>query len=368
MPAAVSTSPQAPRLHDRCWHSVSCPGQSVATRHCTQAPAPLHSTPPLWVQAPPAATGGVEGVPPVHMAVTHWLVLTGMSLLSTAFTMWPAPSHWFWWQSPGVCAVVCLPAGANEKPHMPVVQVRVWHSVSVPGQSPAATQPTHIPPALQRRPFPQLVPAVTGGLEGTPLVHTAVVQGLLLVGRSVSSTTSVMLPAPSHSLLWQSPAVCADVGVPAATNTVPHTPSVHVAVTHSLGPGGQSASVVQPASAPASVAPPPAPLLLLLVVVVVVVVVVVLLLVVLLPPVPVPLLLLVVVALLLLVVVPLLLLVRCRCCSLVVGAAAAAGARAAAGAAGAAGASRGGGRGQADAAAGPPAGAAAAPSGRSGRA
>lgn len=53
---------------------------------------------------------------------------------------------------------------------------------------------------------------------------------------------------PSHSAVWQSPAIWRLGGrsVEAATFAVPHVWLVHVAVTHALAGAGQSEAVSQP--------------------------------------------------------------------------------------------------------------------------
>jgi hypothetical protein len=71
VPAAVNDKPHAFALHVRVWHSVSVPAHVAATTHCTQAPAPLHTAPPFWLQAAPDAVGGFDGMPAVHTSPVH---------------------------------------------------------------------------------------------------------------------------------------------------------------------------------------------------------------------------------------------------------------------------------------------------------
>src|SRR3569832_1078207 len=89
----------------------------------------------------------------------------------------PLPSHWVILQSLGVCMDVTVPEGASAVPHTPMVQVREWQSVSVPGHGPAARHCTQAPAPLHSGPFMSLhgVFEPTGGLEGTPPVHTSCV-------------------------------------------------------------------------------------------------------------------------------------------------------------------------------------------------
>src|SRR5437762_3868040 len=108
-----------------------------------------------------------------------------------------------------------VPAATLFVPHWLLVQVRVWHAVSLPGQSLAVRQPTQAPAPLQSRLAPQLVPEATGTCEGAPDVHTSVVQALPSFGLSVSSVTTTTAPAPLHWLFLQSPLTCAMTAVPA---------------------------------------------------------------------------------------------------------------------------------------------------------
>jgi hypothetical protein len=90
-----------------------------------QLPWPLHWTPPLCEHVLPAGAGTVLGTPLMHAPDAHWLPLAGVSVLSTVLTMFPAPSHWFWRQSPGVWTDVGKPARAFSRPHAPATHIRV---------------------------------------------------------------------------------------------------------------------------------------------------------------------------------------------------------------------------------------------------
>src|SRR5690349_10241259 len=117
------------------------------------------------------------------------------------------PLHWFSLQSPGACTGVGVPAGANENPQVLLIQVRVWQSLSWPGQVEAVKQPTQEPFASHTWLPPQEVPAGKAGFEGTPLVQTSLVQTLLSTGRSASLFTTVTPPMPLHWFSLQSPPV-----------------------------------------------------------------------------------------------------------------------------------------------------------------
>ncbi len=146
------------------------------------------------------------------------------------------------------------PAGsplAGAKPQTPAVQVRCWHSVSLPGQSVKETQVTQAPAPSHKVPLfsVQAVRAATGGFDGTPAVHTSVVQVVASASTSASSLATAVAPLPSHWFTLQSPAVCIASAVPAATLSTPQVPATQVRVWHSVD-APQSAAVVQVTHAP----------------------------------------------------------------------------------------------------------------------
>src|SRR5262249_4557635 len=153
----------------------------------------------------------------------------------------PLPSHTESRQSCGACAATGVFAAVKETPHTPAVQVRAWHSSSVPWQSAGVSQPTHIPAASQTRLTPHAVPCGLSGFEGTPAVHTSSVQAFLSSGTSVSSACATAAPLPSHTSFWQSPAVCAGSGVPAAVKSCPHLFCAQVRVWQASSAPEQSA-------------------------------------------------------------------------------------------------------------------------------
>jgi hypothetical protein len=91
VPAAANEKPHLPPVHVRVSHAVSCPGQVAAVVHPVHAPWPSQ----VWV--PPhgvlATSGGFDGVPAVQRSAVQGLLSTGTSVLSTALTTLPAPSH-----------------------------------------------------------------------------------------------------------------------------------------------------------------------------------------------------------------------------------------------------------------------------------
>src|SRR5204862_1304762 len=125
------------------------------------------------------------------------------SVWSTAVAVPPWPSHCTCLQSPGVCVVSGVPCVVLATPQTPFVQVRWWHSVSVPGQPEAVRQLTQAPWPSQIVLVPQLVPAETLGLLGVPAVQTSLVHGLPSTGRSVSSLTVTIAP-PLQTFFLQS--------------------------------------------------------------------------------------------------------------------------------------------------------------------
>jgi hypothetical protein len=78
----------------------------------THDPAPSHALPPFWKQNVPTAVGGLLGVPAVQTSSVHSMPSIGRSVFWSAAMTPPAPLHWFCLQSPRVCAVVTVPAGA----------------------------------------------------------------------------------------------------------------------------------------------------------------------------------------------------------------------------------------------------------------
>src|SRR5689334_10724385 len=96
----------------------------------------------------------------------------------------PLPSHTASRQSFGVWAATGVLAGVNETPHVPPAQVRLLHSVSLPGQLAGVAQPTHAPLPSQTRLAPQGVPGDSFGFDGTPAAQISVVQAFLSSGKS----------------------------------------------------------------------------------------------------------------------------------------------------------------------------------------
>ena len=98
-----------------------------------------------------------------------------------------------------------------------------------------------VPVALQKRPEPwlQAVPAGALGFDGAPAVQTSCVHWLPSFGRSLLSAAVAIPPEPSHTLDWQSPGVCAAIGVPAATLLKPQVLFVQLRTRHSVSWPGQ---------------------------------------------------------------------------------------------------------------------------------
>jgi hypothetical protein len=176
VPAATFITPHWPDTQLRVWQSASVPGQVLVVRHSTQWEAPSHTRlPPQFV---PDWTLRWVGVPALHSSVVQGLSSTGLSLSSLTTCAVPLPSHCWPLQSFAVGSTSFVPAAVNENPQTPpVVQVRVLHGVSEPGQSVATAQPTHCPFALQVFAPPQLEPAGIIVWDGVPVVQTSFVQG-----------------------------------------------------------------------------------------------------------------------------------------------------------------------------------------------
>jgi hypothetical protein len=167
LPPPQSTSVSAPfftlSVHDglaQTWFVQILLWQSVPTLHWTQAPLPLQTEPLFWLQAVPAGDGGLDGTPAVQMSLVHWFPSTGTSVLSTIEMMEPAPLQMLSRQSPAIWLDTTVPLAVKLKPHTPAVQVRVWHSVSDPGQSAGVKQLMQVPDPLQTPPKQDVPDAV----------------------------------------------------------------------------------------------------------------------------------------------------------------------------------------------------------------
>jgi hypothetical protein len=79
-------------------------------------------------------------------------------------------------------------------------------------------------------------------LLGAPEVHASSVHALPSTGTSVSSTTAVTAPEPSHTFLRQSPGVWAVVVEPDGLCDHPHVPETHARLLQSVSAPGQSAA------------------------------------------------------------------------------------------------------------------------------
>jgi hypothetical protein len=96
-----------------------------------QLPLPLHtSVPPQDV---PAVMFEYAGVPAEQLSVVQALLSLDMSLLLSLVVVPPAPLQTAVLQSPAVWAASGVFNGAKLTPQTPAVQVRVEHSVSLPG-------------------------------------------------------------------------------------------------------------------------------------------------------------------------------------------------------------------------------------------
>src|SRR4051794_17619220 len=118
-----------------------------------------------------------------------------------------APSHWSFWQSPGWGSGRTVVVGSGV-----ILQTLETQRFVMQGPFPAvgqSTSPRHstqVPVASQKDVPLQVLCVVTGGFDGVPFVHRFWWQVLGSDGRSLSSFVGVMLPAPSQTFFWQSPA------------------------------------------------------------------------------------------------------------------------------------------------------------------
>src|SRR6185436_18428985 len=139
------------------WQGEVIAGQSPTPTQPTQAPAPSQiSAAPHDV---PCASFWCDGVEPEHRSWVQAFPSMGGSLASATTSGFPLPSHWLVLQSPEICSASATPRATLVRPHWwLVLQVREWHSVSVPGQVAGLRQPTQAPWPSQTEVPPQLVP------------------------------------------------------------------------------------------------------------------------------------------------------------------------------------------------------------------
>ena len=122
----------------------------------------------------------------------------------------PAPSHWFFWQSPGVCPAVNTPTFTNCVPHAWFVHVATLHSLPVAGQSVGALHATQPSAELQT-----LVLAVVAQSVATPATQSCELHVLAAV-----YTLPTQPAAELQSLAEPQPRPAAQV-LPRPSQTVP---------------------------------------------------------------------------------------------------------------------------------------------------
>ena len=138
----------------------------------------------------------------------------------------------------------------NVVPHTFIVHAGCWQSVVSPGQSLPVRQPTQLPlPSHSDVPLPQLVPGASSENPAEPFVQVPVVHAVL-AGVLLLSIASWTPPEPLHCACRQSPAVWLVSGVPCAVKSKPHTPAVHVRVSHWVSLPGQSVGNTQLTQSP----------------------------------------------------------------------------------------------------------------------
>jgi len=108
---------QTPSTQNVDTHSV--PPPHVLPSDFLHVPLPSHASLPLTLHAELMAVGGFDGLPcALHKSCVHGLPSTGLSLVSTEVTVFPAPSHSRTLQLPAVCPWdKSVPAAVYEKPH-----------------------------------------------------------------------------------------------------------------------------------------------------------------------------------------------------------------------------------------------------------
>ena len=126
-----------------------------------------------------------------------------------------------------------VPSGALPVPHTLFVHVRTVQPTSAPGQSEATTHATQAPTPSHTPPG-QVVSAISSTCVGPLLVQPSVVHALPSSAISVSSSSGMVLPAPSHTAILQSPGVWAPAvsGVPDGVFVTLHEPVMQWRCSH----------------------------------------------------------------------------------------------------------------------------------------
>jgi hypothetical protein len=101
---------------------------------------------------------------------------------------------------------------------------------------------TQSPVPSQRLPLPceQIVRALDGVWVGVPSAHASSVHCRPSSATSLSSSRMLTAPLPSHTASRQSPAVCTETRLPAASGASPQRPARQIGAAHSLAGSGQS--------------------------------------------------------------------------------------------------------------------------------
>lgn len=116
-----------------------------------------------------------------HVSDVHALLSSGKSLSLFAAIVEPFPSHTSILQSPSFWVGNGVPFALKSLPHTPSVHVRVWHALSVPGQSSTARHSTHFPLPSHNVPlFEHGLPAAFAICSATPsTLHTSSVHSFI---------------------------------------------------------------------------------------------------------------------------------------------------------------------------------------------
>src|SRR6185437_7845131 len=115
--------------------------------------------------------------------------------------------------------------------HMPAWHVCVTQVLTP--QSLSLRQPTQLPTPSHSRPVPHGAPEGADAWLGTPPEQPVVTQGLVLVGKLLSSAMLIVPPKPLHTSFWQLPATWpAGLPVPAGVSVPVHMPPRQVWVAH----------------------------------------------------------------------------------------------------------------------------------------
>jgi hypothetical protein len=251
-PASAVLVPQACAEHTGVAHTVPVAGQSAAAAQATQCPAPSQTLPPPSEQVFPEAALAVPHTCAVQVGEAQVVPVAGQSAATLHPTQWPAPSQTL--ELPHA-----VPAASALVPHRLVAHVAAWHAGGAP-QSAGATHAAHFPSPSQTLPplSEQTVEAAAFVVPHVLLAHVLVLQTVVWTAQSLASKHATQLPLPSQTV----PPLDVQF-VPLVAFSTAQQPAVHALVTHAFVEVAQAFGVVHAVPPSHVFVAPPVPLLVL---------------------------------------------------------------------------------------------------------